>query len=103
MSRYKARHLYCSETSSNKLWDQSLTLSYHTVIRWDTKRTLGIRAQRGLLGPLVHLAPGSPWWESDPDVAVKSRQSCWTPPLGHLSASSCLGRVVLEISQSYKC
>lgn len=32
MGRYKARHLYCSEMSSNKLWDHSLTLTDHLVI-----------------------------------------------------------------------
>lgn len=37
MSRYKARHLYCSEMSSNKLWDHGLTLTYHIVIRRDAE------------------------------------------------------------------
>lgn len=56
MSRYKARHLYCSEMSSNKLWDHSLTLTYHIVIRQDTTLALGIRAQRGLAA-LARLRP----------------------------------------------
>lgn len=51
MGRYKARHLYCSEMSSNKLWDHSLTLTYHLVIWQDTELALGIQAPRGLVAP----------------------------------------------------
>lgn len=77
MSRYKARHLYCSEMSSNKLWDHSLTLTYHIVIRRDTKLALGIRTQRGLAA-LTRRWPGLPigvWvpptsQDSDPGFAA---------------------------------
>ena len=59
MSRHKARHLYCSEMSSNKLRDHSLTLTYHIVIQQDTKQVLGIRSQRGLVALPTPPGPGS--------------------------------------------
>lgn len=67
MSRYKARHLYCSEMSSNKLWDHSLTLTYHIVIRQDATLALGIRAQRGLAA-LARLRPCLPAWMQVPPL-----------------------------------
>lgn len=69
MSRYKARHLYCSEMSSSKLWAHSLTLTYHIVIERDTKQVLGIRSQRGS-SPCLPARPRVPLLGGDLTVTL---------------------------------
>lgn len=97
MSRYKARHLYCSEMSSSKLWDHSLTLTYHIVIRQDTSWLLELGPQGG--PPSYHAValpaqgPRLPTWTaSDPDTVAPEPRApipfcCWALPLGHLNGA----------------